>query len=284
MESTPKPHKIGLALSGGGAKGFAHLGAFKFLEESGLKPDVISGTSAGSLMGVLFADGYSAEEIKNMFIGREFSEFAQIQIPKSGLFDHERFREFLKRHLRTKRIEDLPIPMVIVATDLDHGVSHEFRSGPIVEAVTASCCMPIIFSPIEINKTHYVDGGLFKNFPVSTIRDECEFVIGVNVSPLISHKYKQTIFNIAERTYHYVFQANAVEDRELCDILIEAKEVALYKTFDLENVNLISELGYQAAVKAFQKIIIENKHRSLIEAINKPLTPSSLPAHPRTAS
>lgn len=268
MEATPKPYKIGLALSGGGAKGFAHLGVFKLLEESGLKPDIISGTSAGSLMGVLFADGYSADEIKNMFIGREFSEFAQLQIPKSGLFNYERFQEFLKRHLRSKRIEDLPIPTVIVATDLDRGCSHEFRSGPIVEAVTASCCMPIVFSPVLINGVHYVDGGLFRNFPVSTIRDECEYVIGVNVSPLIPQRYKQTLLHIAERTYHYVFKANAIEDRELCDILIEAKEVGLYKTFDLENINLISEIGYEAAVKAFQKVIQEKKHENLIKAIN----------------
>lgn len=268
MEATPKPYKIGLALSGGGAKGFAHLGVFKLLEESGLKPDIISGTSAGSLMGVLFADGYSADEIKNMFIGREFSEFAQLQIPKSGLFNYDRFQEFLKRHLRNKRIEDLPIPTVIVATDLDRGCSHEFRSGPIVEAVTASCCMPIVFSPVLINGVHYVDGGLFRNFPVSTIRDECEYVIGVNVSPLIPQRYKQTLLHIAERTYHYVFKANAIEDRELCDILIEAKEVGLYKTFDLENINLISEIGYEAAVKAFQKVIQEKKHENLIKAIN----------------
>lgn len=268
MEATPKPYKIGLALSGGGAKGFAHLGVFKLLEESGLKPEIISGTSAGSLMGVLFADGYSAEEIKNMFIGREFSEFAQLQIPKSGLFNYDRFQDFLRRHLRTKRIEDLPIPTVIVATDLDHGCSHEFRSGPIVEAVTASCCMPIVFSPVLIDGGHYVDGGLFRNFPVSTIRDECEYVIGVNVSPLIPQRYKQTLLHIAQRTYHYVFKANAIEDRELCDILIEAKEVGLYKTFDLENINLISEIGYEAAVEAFQKVVQENKHETLIKAIN----------------
>lgn len=268
MEVTPKPYKIGLALSGGGAKGFAHLGVFKLLEESGLKPEIISGTSAGSLMGVLFADGYSAEEIKNMFIGREFSEFAQLQIPKSGLFNYDRFQDFLRRHLRTKRIEDLPIPTVIVATDLDHGCSHEFRSGPIVEAVTASCCMPIVFSPVLIDGVHYVDGGLFRNFPVSTIRDECEYVIGVNVSPLIPQRYKQTLLHIAQRTYHYVFKANAIEDRELCDILIEAKEVGLYKTFDLENINLISEIGYEAAVEAFQKVVQENKHETLIKAIN----------------
>ena len=84
--------------------------------------------------------------------------------------------------------------VAVVATDLDNGESHEFRSGPIVEAVTASCSIPIIFSPVVINGVHYVDGGLFHNFPVSIIREECERIIGVNVSPLIPQKYKQTIF------------------------------------------------------------------------------------------
>lgn len=266
-ETNRKTKRLGLALSGGGAKGFAHLGVFKMLEECALIPDIIAGTSAGALMGTLFADGYKADEIKELFSGREFSEFAQLQIPKSGLFDSKRFRYFLRRHLRTKNIEDLQIPMVIVATDLDRGVSHEFRSGSIVEAVTASCSIPIIFSPVTINGTHYVDGGLFHNFPVSIIREECERVIGVNVSPLIPQKYKQTIFHIAERSYHYLFRANTLEDREMCDVLIEAEEFGLYKTFDLENVDLIFNIGYTAAAKAFEVVLKENKYETLVKAI-----------------
>lgn len=266
-ETNRKPYKLGLALSGGGAKGFAHVGVFRMLEECGLKPDIISGTSAGALMGVLFADGYSSGEIQEMFTDREFSEFAQIQIPKSGLFDSSRFRYFLKRHLRTRNIEDLSIPMVIVATDLDHGVSHEFRTGPIVEAVTASCSIPIIFSPVVINGIHYVDGGLFHNFPVAMIRDECERIVGVNVSPMIPQKYKQTIFHIAERSYHYMFRANTLEDREMCDVLIEAEEFGFYKTFDLDNVDVISNVGYEAAARAFEKVVNENKYETLAKAI-----------------
>ena len=205
-ETNHKTCKLGLALSGGGAKGFAHIGVFRLLEECGLKPDIIVGTSVGSLMGALFADGYTSDEIKELFTGREFSEFAQLQIPKSGLFDSKRFRYFLRRHLRAKTFEELKTPLVVVATDLDNGESHEFRSGPIVEAVTASCSIPIIFSPVVINGVHYVDGGLFHNFPVSIIREECERIIGVNVSPLVPQKYKQTIFHIAERSYHYMFR------------------------------------------------------------------------------
>lgn len=266
-QADPVKRHLGLALSGGGAKGFAHIGVFKMLEECALKPDIIAGTSAGALMGVLFADGYEANEIKELFSGREFSEFAQLQIPKSGLFDSTRFRYFLKRHLRTKNIEDLQIPMVIVATDLDHGECHEFRSGPIAEAVTASCSIPIIFSPVNINGVHYVDGGLFHNFPVSVIREECERVIGVNVSPLIPQKYKQTIYHIAERSYHYLFQANTIEDREMCDVLIEAVEFGLYKTFDLESVEQLVQIGYLAAAQAFETVLRENKFTTLAKAI-----------------
>lgn len=266
-ETNHKTYKLGLALSGGGAKGFAHVGVFKLLEECDIMPDLITGTSVGALMGALFADGYTANEIKELFSGREFSEFAQLQIPKSGLFDSKRFRYFLKRHLRAKTFEELRIPLVVVATDLDNGVSHQFRSGPLVEAVAASCSIPIIFSPVVINGVHYVDGGLFHNFPVSIIREECERVIGVNVSPLVPQKYKQTIFNIAERSYHYMFRANTLEDREMCDVLIEAEEFGMYKTFDLENVEQISSIGYAAAVRAFELVIQENKYDTLVKAI-----------------
>lgn len=261
------PYKLGLALSGGGSKGFAHVGVFKLLEECTLMPDIISGTSVGALMGVLFADGYSASEIKEMFQGREFSEFAEFQVPRSGFFNSKRFRYFLKRQLRAKTFEELKIPLVVVATDLDHGTSREFRSGPLVEVVTASCSIPIIFSPVVIDGIHYVDGGLFRNFPVSSIRQECERVVGVNVSPLIPQKYKQTILHIAERSYHYMFRANTLEDRELCDVLIEAEEFGRYKTFDLENVDTICNTGYEAAVHAFDQVLKENKFEALAKAI-----------------
>jgi len=264
-----KPYKLGLALSGGGAKGFAHVGVFKLLEECQIRPDIISGTSAGALAGCLYADGYNSEEIKHIFMGKEFSEFAKIQLPKAGLFDNSRLTKFLRKHLHAKRIEDLEIPLVIVATDLDHGVSHEFRSGPIAEAVTASCSVPMIFSPVEIGGIHYVDGGLFRNFPVTNIRNECEKVVGVNVSPLIPQKYKQTIYYIAERSYHYMFRANTTEDRHLCDVLIEAEEFGGFKMFDLENVDRIADIGYYAAIEAFDGMYEESKFDQLVRAVKK---------------
>ncbi len=259
-----KKYKLGLALSGGGAKGFAHLGVFKFLEECSLRPDIISGTSAGALAGVLFADGHSSTEIAELFTGKEFSEFARPQIPKSGLFEMNRMRSFLHRHLRAKYFEELKTPLVVMATNLDKGESHAFKNGPLIDAIVASCSMPIIFSPVDIDGSHFVDGGLFRNFPVSTIRNECQRVIGVNVSPLIPQKYKQTIWGIAERSYHYMFRANTLEDRLLCDILIETSEALGYKTFDLENVSSIATIGYNAAVEAFETFVKEQNIDTLV--------------------
>jgi predicted acylesterase/phospholipase RssA/glycosidase len=264
MDNIKHKYSIGLALSGGGAKGFAHIGALRLLEELRIRPGIIAGTSAGAIAAALFADGYSSVEIQDMFTGRELSEFARLQFPKDGLLDNSRFHAFMKRHLRTKKFEDLKIPLVIIATDLDNGCSHEFRTGDIADAVVASCSIPVIFSPVEIDGVHYVDGGLFRNFPVSTIRQDCEIVIGVNVSPFIPVKYKPTIIGIAERSYHYLFRANTVEDRALCDILVETEEVGGYKTFDLDNVPEIVNIGYDAAVDAFTKAMAE-KH---IPALN----------------
>ena len=141
-KGTRKRYRLGLALSGGGARGFAHIGVFKLLEECGVRPDVIVGTSAGALMGTLFAAGHAADEIKQMFTGREFSEFAQLQIPKAGLFDSSRFSRFVEQHLRVKTFEELQTPMMVVATDLDHGCSHTFSSGLIAEPIRASCSIP----------------------------------------------------------------------------------------------------------------------------------------------
>lgn len=263
-ESVKKKYKLGLALSGGGAKGFAHIGVFKLLEECGIRPDIIVGTSAGALMGTLFADGYTADEIKLMFNGREFSEFAKLQIPKAGLFDSKPFSHFVKRHLRAKSFEELKIPMIVMATDLDNGCGHAFSSGPLVEPIRASCSIPIIFNPVIIDGTHFVDGGLFHNFPVSIIRDLCDVVIGVNVNPFIPHSYNQNLYSIAERSYHYLFQANMAEDRALCDLLIETEEFGQYKLFDLKNVNLIAHVGYTAAVNSFQALVTTSSKNDIL--------------------
>ena len=261
-----KPYKIGLTLSGGGARGFAHIGVFKLLEECDLRPDVIAGTSAGALMGALYADGYAPGEIISLFTGHEFSEFASVQFPKMGLFDSSKFHHFIKKILRAEKIEDLHIPVRILTTNLDCGKAHAFVKGPLADVITASCSVPILFNPVLINGNYYVDGGLFHNFPVSVIRDECEAVIGSNVSPVVPDKYNKNIVGIAERSYHYLFRANTEKDRELCDILIETEEFGKYKMFDLKNIEKIVRIGYDAAVQAFEAFLNDRPIAGLIKS------------------
>jgi len=246
-------HNLGLALSGGGAKGFAHLGVIKALEEKGFYPDIISGTSAGAFAGVLYADGNDPEEILTFFGKKAFKDFAEITLPQTGIFKANRFKEFLKKHLKARTFEELKIPMKIVATDIVEGVSVVFDKGPLIPAVLASCAYPIVFTPVEIENVHYVDGGLFKNFPVSPIRTECKTVVGVNVAPLTRQKYKNSLLYIAERSFHYISVSNSLIDRKLCDILIETDLLSKYAMFTLEHTRDIFDLGYKVAMEEFDK-------------------------------
>lgn len=249
MSPDKNAFKLGIALSGGGAKGFAHLGVLQALNERGLYPEIISGTSAGAFAGALYADGHSPREILSFFQKKAFKEFAEFTIPNGGFFKSAGLQTFLKKHLKAKTFESLKIPLRVVATDIEYGESKIFSSGPLVPSVVGSCSVPIIFKPVEINKHYYVDGGLFKNFPVSTIRRECVKIIGVNVSPIIKSEYKSSLKYIAERSFHYMSGSNTLLDRNLCDYLIESTSLSQYSMFDLEHVEEIYQAGYDLTVE-----------------------------------
>lgn len=255
---TKKMYKLGVALSGGGAKGFAHLGVIQALKECGLKPDIISGTSSGALSGVLIADGYEPKDVIPLFEKKAFKEFAQITMPKGGFFKTKPFYNFLDKHLSAKTFEELKTPLVVVATDIEAGNSHTFASGHLAPAIIASCAFPVVFTPVEINKRHYVDGGLFKNFPVSVIRKDCEKIIGVNVSPMNQATYKETLKYVIERSYHYLSISNTFLDRQLCDYLLELDNLNKYPMFDLEHPREIYQTGYDFTMR-----FLEENHQRL---------------------
>jgi NTE family protein len=244
-------HYLGYALSGGGAKGFAHLGALKVLDKCGLKPDVIAGTSAGSLAGVFYADGYHPEEIEELFRKREFKEFIELSIPKAGLLKSTGLHSFLKKNLRAKSFEELKIPFYAIATGWNRACTVAFSNGDdLVDAVVASCSVPVIFNPQYIHGKPYVDGGLLKNFPVSVIRKKCKYVIGLNVSLMIPPPEKNNIRTVMERTFNLMANSNTIFDKTYCDILIEVKGIEKYHMFDLNNTDTISKIGFHhAAIK-----------------------------------
>lgn len=248
--NSSKPYKIGLALSGGGARGYAHIGVLKALEEFHIQPDIIAGVSAGSVVGAFYCAGLSPQDMLDCFSGENFKNFAEITIPRISLFRTEGFHEFLLDILGDKTMEELDMPFRAIATDIDNGVSKIFDKGRVADIVWASSSIPVIFPPVVINGINYVDGGVLRNFPVLPIRNECDYIIGINVNPLqMEATYKKNILGIAERSYLLMFRSNSVEDCHLCDMLIEPKEVAEYNIFDTKHMREIADAGYQATVK-----------------------------------
>jgi len=252
-----KPYKIGIALSGGGIKGLCHAGALKALEERGIKPDILSGVSAGAVVGALYADGHTPNQIAKLFEDVTLRNMTKMHIPDGGFFRIDVFQDFLSSTLRAKTFEELSIPIRVVATDLENGKSVVFSSGNLVDSIVASCCLPVLFSPKIINGVYYVDGGVLKNFPVSTIRNDCEKVIGINATVKPTDEFKLSILNVALRSYELMFKANILHDKELCDLLIEPLDMGHYTTFDSDKGREIFEMGYKSTKKLLKNKLEE---------------------------
>lgn len=244
---THRKYPIGFALSGGFIKGFAHLGVMQALLEHDIRPNILSGVSAGALAGVFYADGNEPHQVLQFFSGHKFQDLTKLVIPKKGLFDLCEFTDFLQSNLKAKKLEELQIPLIITATDLDHGRMVHFHRGAIAERVAASCCMPVMFAPVNIDGINYVDGGLMMNLPVSTLRRVCNKVVAVNVSPIMAEDYKMNIVSIAMRSFHFMFRANTFPEREKCDLLIEPYNLYGYSNTELEKAEEIFERGYNTA-------------------------------------
>lgn len=238
-------YRIGVALSGGGARGFAHAGALMAIEEAGLKPDVLAGVSAGSVAAVLYAGGVSPLRIADIFARTSFRDFAELSFGNGGFFQLDRFGKFLVSALGGKsRLEDLKLPVYVTASNLDEACPAVFSKGLIQDTVIASCSIPIIFKPIKIAGVNYVDGGVLRNHPAWVLRDKCELLIGINVSPLTKPKNITSIFDVAMRSYNLMAKANQKGDMDLCDISVEAPELAYYTVFDLKHIKEIFITGY----------------------------------------
>lgn len=245
------PHKVGLALSGGGARGFAHAGAIEAMLEVGLKPDLICGVSAGSVVAVMHAAGIAPRRMLEMFGDLKFGDLASWNMPKEGLFRLDKFKDFLKEAIPYKYLEELPLPTVVCATNFDTGRKIAFTHGLIPDVVAASCCIPIVFNPIQIGRYRYVDGGVLANLPAWAIREKCEFLVGVNVSPATTGRVKDNLLHIAMRSYELMAKNNALADMELCDMLIRTDEIARYKVFDLKNITHVFDSGYRTTMDYF---------------------------------
>lgn len=246
-QTPQRPYHIGLALSGGGARGFAHVGAYKALTEAGIYPDIISGTSAGAIIGAMIADGHTADEIMDFFKERKLRDLAHPAMTRTGFMNLNGLERRLTDFLHAHHLESLKTPLVITATDINLGIPVHWKSGELMPRVLASSCVPIVFSPVLIDEHQHVDGGVFMNLPVRPIRKDCDIVIGVHIDPVEPKAHVKNMMQLAERTFHMSILSNMNIDTKLCDILIAPAHIDQYNMFDLGNMQKVFDLGYQTA-------------------------------------
>ena len=172
-EALQKKYKTGLVLSGGGTRGFAHLGALKALHENNIEPDIIAGVSAGSIVGAFYADGKDADLALKALTSKKLLGLLELMVPKNGLLKMSGFVKSLNQTLTAKTFEELKIPLRIYAVNINTAEFARFDSGELIPAIVASSSIPVVFPPVYIRGQYYLDGGLINNFPVEELHGLC---------------------------------------------------------------------------------------------------------------
>ena len=236
--------KIGIALSGGGVKGFAHLGVLKALEEKGIEADVLAGVSAGAIVGSFIAAGKKPSEVMKLINESDFFDFAKLSLPNRGIFTLDNMTENLKKSLGIKSFEELKIPFYVGAANIERARMEYFDKGDLIKIIQASASIPVLFSPVEINGELYVDGGLFENLPVNPLLDKCDILIAVNVMPVNLNGKLDSITDIAVRTFQLKTIVNAEELKAKADIFIEPPGIEKYNILNTKYSQELYDLGY----------------------------------------
>lgn len=213
--------KFVLSLGSGGMRGFVHLGVYKALYENDVKIDAIYGTSVGSLMGAFISEGVPPDELIRQIKKISPLDVFDVAIPLNGYIPGKKFTTFLKNHLSAEKLEDLPIPLTVVAARTRSGEVEYFKEGPLAECILASCAIPDVFRPVVINGVEYLDGDLCSPVPIKKAREDHKnaVILAINIIPdatfanrsslkwasLISRTiYRQTLIS-NERTYADIF-------------------------------------------------------------------------------
>lgn len=248
---------IGYALSGGGTKGIAHAGAIQFLEEQGIKPSHIAGSSAGAIVGALYAWGKTPEEILAFFKSIYFFHWKHFTLKKAGIIDSESFRRYFEHIFGASEIGELTIPVYITATDLVKGKLKIFDNNTkIVDAILASSAVPGVISPYQIDSNIYSDGGILNHFPSDILQGRCDNIIGIYVSPVqkIEAKDLKSIKAVTTRAFELLAANSNLQKFNNCDLVIEPEELSSFTTFETNKnkMDQIFEIGYQTAKKSFE--------------------------------
>lgn len=241
----------GLVLSGGGMRGAAHIGAIKALEEHGIFPTHIAGTSAGAIVGALYAYGHSCEDMLTFLKGINILDIKKYALNKPGLIDAEKFYPGFKTYLKNDDFSSLKKQLTITATNILNGKLEIFKTGELIRPVLASAAIPGIFAPVKINDSYYVDGGTLNNFPVELLKSTCDKIIGIYVNSFDAIKITDLkhSYNVIERAFIIKSVDEDLKKFNDCDLIISPKGLNKFGVFDKNHLNDIFKLGYEATKK-----------------------------------
>ena len=240
---------IGLVLSGGGVRGVAHLGLLKVLEEIGIEPVAISGTSAGALVGAFWAAGHPISTILDFFKTAPIFKMGNFVTRKPGFIDSDKFIPVMKVFFPEDNFSALKKKLYVTATDIVRGRQRTFSHGPLIRPLLASAAFPVVFTPVEIEGQLYSDGGALNNFPVEPLTGECELIIGSNVHPFkdLQPSDIRTTLSVMERLFHLSIHHHSVQKYHMCNVVIAPQALSEFGVFDRGHFDKIFEIGYKAS-------------------------------------
>lgn len=238
-------YQHGFVLSGGAARGVAHLGIMKALEEAGIFPDVISGASAGAIAGVFRADGMPIPEILDFFMNKRLFNFVRPSSFTKGFLSLGGMEHVLRDALKARTFEELKIPLHVCATNYNTGKPVYFSSGELIQAVMASASIPVLFTPVEIEGNTYIDGGITDNLPVEPLLGKCRYLFGMHVNPVGEERNMSSLMRVAERSFHLAMTINIHHKIPLFDLFIEPEGMKSVGLMDVSKARDIYQIGYE---------------------------------------
>jgi NTE family protein len=246
--------EIGLVLSGGGMRGAAHIGAIKALEEHGVFPTHIAGTSAGAIVGALYAYGYKWEDILKFFNSVSILDISKYALNKPGFLDADKFYNNFKKYFSEDDFSVLKKDLQITAANILNGDLKVFSEGELIKPILASAAFPGVFSPVKIKDSFYVDGGTLNNFPVELLKKKCDKIIGIYVNGFETIDIKELKYshNVAERAFKLKSVREDYMKFKKCDLVVSPKGLDKFGTFDKKNLKHIFDLGYSTTIEALK--------------------------------
>ncbi len=244
----------GLVLSGGGFRGIAHIGVLKAIDEYGFQITHIAGTSAGAVIGGLYAGGLNWKQILEFIKKVNIFSLNNYALGKPGFVDSQKLYDQFSVFFPEDNFESLKIPLFITATNILEGNLNVFKSGELIRPILASAAFPGVFTPVKIADSYYVDGGVLNNFPVDIIKGYCDQIIGVYVNPFLKVAIDQLkhAYNVLERAYQIRAAKDSLQKFDDCTLLISPKDLVNHRTFSTSDMDTVFNLGYKAALKALE--------------------------------